>query len=394
MSGSFNTFLSEVASWENQDLSVLPGSLTTTPEGTVTYEIHIYGTTDPIEGEYVTLSATATHPSITCTIAPNNQAAPFIATMTVHVSSSTPPGTYSITVVATSTWEQAGFPETVLLTVMSLITATVITPAQTTTPPTVSTPTVTTPPIITRTITPTYTITEMPDLPPFDFILQIIPSTIEVFRGDTAHYQVIIEYSAPEYYGTPIEFEVVNLIPGMNWFYNSTGIYIFTHTDAPLGTHNFQVFGSALGVTHGADGWIAVTEGLPREEEERRRVEEEEQRLREEEEQRLREEETSAIEVDETQHPRTSITDNAMALFLKLSASARLDDPKIWAGLATVAAAIIALALAKESKKLKEAFEKRQKAEDCYKFPPLLSIIITVVTMIMMILLLIWLLTS
>ncbi len=341
----YTSLSSNVVGLEKQGLSVLPANQITTPGGVVTYEIHVHGAKDPIKGEYVTISTTTKHDSITCTITPNNKAAPFIATMTVHVSSSTKPGTYSITVVATSTSEKARtHSETVQLTVMPLITATIITTAQTTTFPTVSTPTVTTPPIITRTITPTYTITEMPDLPPFDFILQIIPSSVEVFRGDTAYYQVIIEYSAPEYYGTPIDVEVINLIPGMTWFHNSTGLYIFTNSDSPLGTHNFQVFGSALGVTHGVDGTIPVTEGLPPEEEDHRLREEEP--LREEDPRRPEEEERRAEEEE-----RDRMDEETSTLFAKLRLS--LIDPAISMSVLTMTAAILGLALAYQVKRAK-----------------------------------------
>jgi hypothetical protein len=406
MVGCFNPFLAEVASWENKGLSVLPANQITTQEGTVTYEIHIQGTTDPIEGEYVKLSATATRPSITCTIAPNNQAAPFTSTMTVHVSTSTPPETYSITVVAISSWEQAGFQETVLLTVMSLITATTINPAQTTTSPPVSTTTVTTPPVITETIKPTYTRTEMPDLPDFNFLLQIIPSTIEVSRGGAAHYQILIEYNTPEYDATPIDIKVANLIPGMFWIYNSSGLYIFTQPDSPCGTHNFQVFGSAQGITRGADGWIAVTEGFPHEEEQRlmekerqlreeeQRRQEQEERSRAEEEERHRiEEETLITDIGETQHPLGGITNDMNALFMKLIISLEAGDPKVYAGLATAAASVLALALSKELKKIEEMKEEREKANECQDASKTLRIIVTIV-LVTVILWLIWLLLT
>lgn len=183
-----STLLSEVATWENRDLSVLPGSQITTPEGLVTYEIHIHGTTDPIEGEYVTLSATSTHPGITYTIAPNNRAAPFTSTMTVHVIASTPPGTYSLTVVATSTWEQAHTrSETVQLTVMSLMTATVI-------PPPPDGEGAKEGPVL--------------KISPFDFKVKLQPLTVETSGGEPAHYKVIIEYSDPIWSNVPINLQV------------------------------------------------------------------------------------------------------------------------------------------------------------------------------------------
>jgi hypothetical protein len=267
-----HTLLSEVATWENRDLSVLPVSQVTTPEGLVTYEIHIQGMTDPIEGEYVTLSASTTHSGITYTIAPNNRAAPFTSTMTVHVIASTPPGTYSITVVATSTWEQAHTrSEAVQLTVMALMTATVVPP-----PPTEGTkegtgevPPPTTgqqegteevpPPTDWKTDVPS------PTIPTFDFKVKLRPLTLEASGGEPAHYQVIIEYSDPIWNDIPINLQVESPFEWMQCDLSPTRkLTITTPSDAELGTYVFNVIGAAQGLERAKEGLLTVV-GEPEE---------------------------------------------------------------------------------------------------------------------------------
>ncbi|MFC1505446.1 hypothetical protein ACFLQ6_00075 [Thermoproteota archaeon] len=263
-----NTLLSEVATWDNRDLSISPGSQLTTPEGLVTYQIHIGGTTDPIEGEYVTLSATTTHPGITYTIAPNNRAAPFTSTMTVDVSTSTPPGGYSITVVATSTWDQTHTrSETVQLTVMALMTATVIPP-----PPdgegeigNVDPPppdgegeigNVDPPP-------PSDGMGEKEEpvlkISPFDFKVKLQPLTVETSGGEPAHYKVIIEYSDPIWSNVPINLQVESPFEWMQCVLSpSRELTITTPPNAELGAYVFIVVGTAQGLERAKEGLLTV----------------------------------------------------------------------------------------------------------------------------------------
>ena len=248
-----NTLLTEVATWENRDLSVLPGSQVTTPGGLVTYEIHVQGTTDPIEGEYVTLSATTTHSGITYTIAPNNRAAPFTCTMTVDVSASTPPGTYSITVIATSTWDQTHTrSETVQLTVMELITATVIQPSpeETTAEP---------PPPHSEETTKEPEEVPPPTITPFDFVVKLRPSTIETSKGEPAHYQVIIEYSDPIWNEVPINLQAEMPFEWMQYDLSPTHkITITSSSDAKPGTYVFNVVGTAQGLERVKEGSLTI----------------------------------------------------------------------------------------------------------------------------------------
>lgn len=254
-----HTLLSEVATWENRDLSVLPVSQVTTSEGLVTYEIHIQGMTDPIEGEYVTLSASTTHSGITYTIAPNNRAAPFTSTMTVDVSVSTPPGTYSITVVATSTWEQTHTrSDTVQLTVMALMTATVIPP-----PPAeqgATEPSEPSPPA-------EQGAKEGPVLKifPFDFKVKLQPLTVETSGGEPAHYKVIIEYSDPIWSNVPINLQVESPFEWMQCVLSpSRELTITTPPNAELGAYVFIVVGTAQGLERAMEGLLTIV-GEPEE---------------------------------------------------------------------------------------------------------------------------------
>jgi len=260
-----NTLLTEVATWENRDLSVLPGSQVTTPGGLVTYEIHVQGTTDPIEGEYVTLSATTTHSGITYTIAPNNRAAPFTCTMTVDVSASTPPGTYSITVIATSTWDQTHTrSETVQLTVMELITATVIQPSPEETtaeppPPHSEETTAEPPPPHSEETTKEPEEVPPPTITPFDFVVKLRPSTIETSKGEPAHYQVIIEYSDPIWNEVPINLQAEMPFEWMQYDLSPTHkITITSSSDAKPGTYVFNVVGTAQGLERVKEGSLTI----------------------------------------------------------------------------------------------------------------------------------------
>jgi hypothetical protein len=225
----------------------------------VTYQIHVGGTTDPIEGEYVTLSASTTNPGITYTIAPNNRAAPFTSTMTVHVSASTPPGTYSLTVVATSTWEQAHTrSETVHLTVMALMTATVVPP-----PPAEQGekgPSEPSPPA-------EQGAKEGPVLKisPFDFKVKLQPLTVETSGGEPAHYKVIIEYSDPIWSNVPINLQVESPFEWMQCVLSpSRELTITTPPNAELGAYVFIVVGTAQGLERAMEGLLTVV-GEPEE---------------------------------------------------------------------------------------------------------------------------------
>ena len=268
-----NTLLSEVVTWENRDLSIFPVTQVTTPEGLVTYEINVQGMTDPIEGEYVTLSATTSHPSITYTIAPNNRVAPFTCTMTVDVSASTPPGTYSITVVATSTWDQTyTTSETVQLTVMELMTATVIPPPpseETTAPQELPPPSEETtapqepPPSDEQTNEPEEV--PSPTITPFDFKIKLRPSTVETSGGEPAQYQVIIEYSDPIWNEVPINLQVETPFEWMQCDLSPTHkITITAPSNTEPGTYGFTVIGAAQELEHVKEGTITII-GEPKE---------------------------------------------------------------------------------------------------------------------------------
>jgi hypothetical protein len=98
--------------------------------------------------------------------------------------------------------------------------------------------------------------------PGFDFHLEVEPPVTEIERGDAVHFQVHVVYSDPSYSGTPVQYHVEGLGPGMQWHPGSMGEFsISTSPETPPGTYHLNIIGEAQGVVRQTTATIIVREG-------------------------------------------------------------------------------------------------------------------------------------
>ncbi|MEM3381889.1 MAG: zinc ribbon domain-containing protein [Candidatus Bathyarchaeia archaeon] len=206
-------------------LSISPTSRTVLPGGTTQYTVYVTGT---LPGKKILLLVSPVIPGISTSFSPNNQYAPYTSTMTVHVSSTVSPGTYTIPVWAHPEGETFPGPANKQFSVQVIVSLLG--------PPPGPTPTI-----------------------PFDFSLMLSPPTQQVVRGATAQYKITVTYSHPYYSGTVVTVNLVGLGPGMTWSTTAAGdLYITTSPATPLGTYTLTVIGSALGITRQASASLTV----------------------------------------------------------------------------------------------------------------------------------------
>jgi len=98
--------------------------------------------------------------------------------------------------------------------------------------------------------------------PPFYFMLTLSPAAATVVQGGVANFMILVTYSDPSYYGTPIQTQVTGGYPGMQWNISPDGSLTITTspTTAP-GTYPFTVIGTSYdyGVTNQVSGVLTVT---------------------------------------------------------------------------------------------------------------------------------------
>jgi hypothetical protein len=99
---------------------------------------------------------------------------------------------------------------------------------------------------------------------PFDFTLQLSPSTVTVKQGESANFMVLLTYSDPSYAWTTVNIQITGLGPGMQYQLSTSGnLAIFTSPSTPLGTYAINVEGIAYGVYHQTSGTLILTAEQP-----------------------------------------------------------------------------------------------------------------------------------
>jgi hypothetical protein len=97
--------------------------------------------------------------------------------------------------------------------------------------------------------------------PGFDFNLEADPPVREVEQGETARFQMHVQYSNPSYGGTPINVNVTGLGQGMHWFTTPGGeLVIETSPETPPGEYHIEIIGEAQGVERRTNVTLIVRE--------------------------------------------------------------------------------------------------------------------------------------
>jgi hypothetical protein len=103
-----------------------------------------------------------------------------------------------------------------------------------------------------------------PSAPGFDYYLEVDPPVHEVFPGESALYEIIVLYNNPSYSGTPVQIQISNLGPGMQFHMLPGGqVEISTSPNTPPGEYHVDIMGEANGVVRHTSLTLIVQEEEP-----------------------------------------------------------------------------------------------------------------------------------
>ena len=95
----------------------------------------------------------------------------------------------------------------------------------------------------------------------FDFNIELVPPSVTVQQGGTAHYDILLTYSSPAYSGTTISIQVTGLGPSINYqvIQNPPSLLVSTSQFTPPGAYSITMIGSASGKVHQTTANLIVT---------------------------------------------------------------------------------------------------------------------------------------